>query len=221
MRCGGVREAGAKAPAVHVPPHFFGLAQRNGSGTPKKNAPVRIGAFFACSYRFSNIKRGHPVVECVFCIAVRALLRFARGTTLQIINPSAARAKRSQPRSPDCVWRHLPAARFTERVPSTRRAAQIPAAVGRLWSLRGFFWQDQKKSLRNGSQGRTSLHPARWAFIYPPQRRGYPYRPGRRRSWRRRGFPGSARGPRGRRGCARSLRCGSRRWGRAGRASAR
>ena len=70
-------------------------------------------------------------------------------------NP-AARAKRSLPRPPGCAWRHLPAARSTERLPTVRRTAQIPAAVGRrfsLWSLRGFFWRSQKKSLRNASQG--------------------------------------------------------------------
>ena len=49
-------------------------------------------------------------------------------------------------------------ARSTERLPTVGRAAQLPAAVGRLWSLRGFFWQDQKKSLRNGLQGPSSLH---------------------------------------------------------------
>ena len=43
-----------------MPPHFFGLAQRNGSGAPKKNALVRIGAFFACFYSFSVVKSGHP-----------------------------------------------------------------------------------------------------------------------------------------------------------------
>ena len=34
--------------------------------------------------------------------------------------------------------------RSTERLPTVGRAAQIPAAVGRLWSLRGFFWQDKR-----------------------------------------------------------------------------
>ena len=35
-------DAGTKVPATQVPPHFFGLAQRNGCGAPKKNALVRI-----------------------------------------------------------------------------------------------------------------------------------------------------------------------------------
>ena len=58
---------------------------------------------------------------------------------------------------PGCAWRPWTVPRSTERLPTVGRAAQIPAAVGRLWSLRGFFWRKQKKPLRKGSQGACSL----------------------------------------------------------------
>ena len=65
---------------THVPPHFFGLAQRNGSGAPKKNAPVLIGAFLRVFTGFqastvviplSNAFSASPSVHC---------FAYARGT---------------------------------------------------------------------------------------------------------------------------------------------
>ena len=65
-----------------MPPHFFGLAQRNGSGAPKKSALVRVVGgscllgLFACR-RWSSRHRMALYADD------RALLRFARGTATQ------------------------------------------------------------------------------------------------------------------------------------------
>ena len=79
-RGGGQSRAGPCE--THVPPHFFGLAQRNGCGAPKKNAQAAPGG--RCAARLTN--GGYPLVRraslhpsaawpTVHCFA------YARGTT--------------------------------------------------------------------------------------------------------------------------------------------
>ena len=54
---------------------------------------------------------------------------------------------------PGCDKEAMGCAPVYREASNSGRAAQIPAAVGRLWSLRGFFWRKQKKSLRIRPQG--------------------------------------------------------------------
>ena len=69
-----------------MPPHFFGLAQRNGSGAPKKNALVLVVGG-SCLLRVSACREWSSRCRMALLIADRALLRFARGTTLVQTNP--------------------------------------------------------------------------------------------------------------------------------------
>ena len=79
-------DAGTKVPATQVPPHFFGLAQRNGCGAPKKNA------FGACRRRelsFTALCMSRPLIPpsdgfahrrpCVASLTLAALPRRSPG----------------------------------------------------------------------------------------------------------------------------------------------
>ena len=72
-----------------------------------------------------------PTVHC---------FAYARGTNDHHPVSGASEAK------PGCDKEAMGCARSTERLPTVGRAAQLPAAVGRLWSLRGFFLTRQKET---------------------------------------------------------------------------
>ena len=127
-------DAGTKVPATRLPPHFFGLAQRNGCGAPKKNA------FGACRRRGLSFKAlrmsrvvipssngcsAPPTVRCFASLAALSLQKpqGARGRSPQI---TFRQAPRSKPRKPPLVGGLRPPGAFRSPAPPARAAYYRP-----------------------------------------------------------------------------------------------
>ena len=143
-----------------LPPHFFGLAQRNGSGAPKKNAGRRPEAERAFSKREVAAKWSSREVNDV-SHQNRALLPLVAALTgscrdALVDCPSVPRAKRSKRTVGDAVnsftirdWN------FSITKSLVKVGFRLRCAPKRfsLWSLRGFFLTRQKEISQKGLAG--------------------------------------------------------------------
>ena len=130
----GGGQSRARPCETHVPPHFFGLAQRNGCGAPKKNAlAVAVGG--RCLLRLSAFRWRSSRRRMALHTAGRGQLRFARAAEFEETSSLPCRAGEVAPaeQAPEGCWRFAPLTKGAQTFgtpPAALARVHLPYNVG-------------------------------------------------------------------------------------------